>query len=217
MVEPMDVRLVGAAGCAFGLAASAVDADRLWVALLLVGVAVAVLGLREDTRWGWPSSILLTASSWVRLADAHVDVPEAYTVPPALLLLCFGLLRRHRDRGVGSWAAYSPALLLGLVPSLVRATTDAGAVRPLLLGLAALVVLAVGVARRLQAPLVVGGAVLAVDAVVQLAPYLVAVYDVVPRWVTIGLVGLALVGAGATYERRVQDLRRVGRSVSRMG
>jgi hypothetical protein len=183
----------------------------------MTGVAVAVLGLRADGRWGWLSGVLLTASSWVRLADADVDVPEAYTVPPALLLLGFGLLRRHRDGEVGSWPAYSPALLLGLVPSLVRAVTDAGGTRPLLLGFAALVVLSVGVARRLQAPLLVGGAVLAIDALVQLAPYLVAVYDVVPRWVTIGLVGLALVGAGATYERRVQDLRRVGRSVSRMG
>jgi len=215
-LEPLDLRLVGGTGCALGLAASAVDADRLWVALLLTGVAVAVLGLREDARWGWPASILLTASSWVRLADAHVDTPEAYTVPPALLLLGFGLLRRHRDHQIGSWAAYSPALLLGLVPSLVRAVTDPGSTRPLLLGLAALAVLAVGVARRLQAPLVVGGVVLAVDAVVQLAPYLVAVYDAVPRWVTIGVVGLALVGAGATYERRVQDLRRVARSMSDM-
>jgi hypothetical protein len=215
--EAPDLRLAGAAGCALGLAASAVDADRLWVALLMTGVAVAVLGLRADGRWGWLSGVLLTASSWVRLADADVDVPEAYTVPPALLLLGFGLLRRHRDGEVGSWPAYSPALLLGLVPSLVRAVTDAGGTRPLLLGFAALVVLSVGVARRLQAPLLVGGAVLAIDALVQLAPYLVAVYDVVPRWVTIGLVGLALVGAGATYERRVQDLRRVGRSVSRMG
>jgi hypothetical protein len=118
---------------------------------------------------------------------------------------------------VSSWAAYSPALLLGLLPSLARAVTDAGAVRPLLLGVAALVVLAVGVARRLQASLLVGAAVLAVDAVVQLAPYLVAVYDVVPRWVTIGVVGLALVGAGATYERRVQDLRRMARGMSLMG
>ena len=58
-------------------------------------------------------------------------------------------------------------------------------------------------ARRLQAPLVLGGAVLAVDALVQLAPYLVEAYDAVPRWVTIGLLGLALLGAG-------RDLRAAG-------
>jgi hypothetical protein len=70
------------------------------------------------------------------------------------------------------------------------------------------------VARRLQAPLVIGSAVLVADAVVQLAPYLAAFYDVVPRWVTIGAVGLVLLAAGATYEQRVRDLRRVGRRVA---
>jgi hypothetical protein len=40
---------------------------------------------------------------------------------------------------------------------------------------------------------------------------------VVPRWVTIGLLGLALLGAGATYEQRVRDLQRVGRHVARLG
>jgi hypothetical protein len=40
---------------------------------------------------------------------------------------------------------------------------------------------------------------------------------VVPRWVTIGSLGLLLLVAGATYERRVRDLRRVGRHVARLG
>jgi len=217
LLEPVDLRVVAALGCLLALPAAALDADRLWLALLAVGVAVTAVGLREDSRWGWLAGGLLTASSWVRLADAHVDAPEAYTVLPATALLVVGALRRRRDARVGSWAAYSTGLLLGLVPSLLRAVTDAGTTRPLLLGLAAGAVLAVGVARRLQAPLLVGGTVLAVDALVQLAPYLVAAYDAVPRWVTIGLAGLALVGAGATYERRVHDLRRVGRHLTRLG
>jgi hypothetical protein len=146
-----------------------------------------------------------------------VSAPEAYTVPPALALLAVGALRRRRDPAYSSWQAYAAGLALALGPSLLRAVTDAGNVRPLLLGLAALAVLALGVARRLQAPLVIGGTVLAVDAGVQLAPYLAAVYDVVPRWLTIGLVGLLLVVAGATYEQRVRDLKRVGRHVARLG
>jgi hypothetical protein len=59
--------------------------------------------------------------------------------------------------------------------------------------------------------------VLGIDALVQLAPYLAAAYDAVPRWVTIGVLGLALLGAGATYEQRVRDLRRVGRRVAGLG
>jgi hypothetical protein len=95
--------------------------------------------------------------------------------------------------------------------------TDAGDLRPLLLALGALFVLALGVRYRLQAPLALGALVLGIDAVVQLAPYLVALYDVVPRWVAIGLIGLALLGAGATYEQRVRDLRRVRRGVAGLG
>ena len=148
----------------------------------------------------------------------HVVVaPEAYSVPAGVALLVLGGLRRRRDPAYGSWNAYGSGLSLVLLPSLARAVTDAGDLRPLLLALAAAGVLAVGAARRLQAPLVLGAAVLAVDALVQLAPTLAAVYDVVPRWVTIGLLGLALVGAGATYEQRVRDLRRVGRHVARLG
>jgi hypothetical protein len=213
LVDRADLRAVGGAAASIAVPVSALDADRLWLALLAVGVGVAVVAVREDHRWGWLAGALLTASSWVRLAESDVSAPEAYTVPPALLLLGVGLLQRRREPTRSSWRAYGPGLSLALVPSLVRAVSDSGELRPLLLGLAALAVLALGVARRLQAPLLVGGAVLAVDALVQLAPYLVAAYDAVPRWVTIGTVGLLLVGAGATYERRVQDLRRVGRSI----
>lgn len=197
--------------------ASAADADRLWLALLALGVGAGVLAVRADTRVGWLAGSLLTASSWVRLADAQVDAPEPYTVPAALALLVVGRRRRASDPTYRSWNAYAPGLLLALAPSLLRAVTDAGTVRPLLLGAAALTVVAVGVGRRLQAPLLIGGGVLATDAVVQLAPYLSAVYDAVPRWVTIGTVGLLLLVAGATYEQRVRDLRRVGDRVARFG
>ncbi len=201
---------------ALGLAA--LDGSVLWLALLAVGIGVAVVATTPARhRWGWVAGVLLTASSWVRLSLADVVAPEAYTVPAGVALLVLGGLRRRRDPAYGSWNAYGSGLSLVLLPSLARAVTDAGDLRPLLLALAAAGVLAVGAARRLQAPLVLGAAVLAVDALVQLAPTLAAVYDVVPRWVTIGLLGLALVGAGATYEQRVRDLRRVGRHVARLG
>ena len=145
------------------------------------------------------------------------SLEAGHPVPAAVALLVVGWRRRVGDPAYRSWNAYATGLVLALVPSLLRAVTDAGEVRPFLLGVAALAVVAVGVTRRLQAPLLIGGAVLAIDAVVQLAPYLSAVYDAVPRWVTIGLIGLLLVVAGATYEQRVRDLRRVGDRVARLG
>jgi hypothetical protein len=205
------------AGLAAGpaLALAALDGDRLWVALLATGIGLAVVATTPQRhQLGWGAGLVLAASSWVRLADADVDAPEAYTVPGGVALLVVGALRRRRDPAYGSWPAYGSGLSLVLVPSLLRAVTDSGDLRPLLLAVVAAAVLATGVARRLQAPLALGAAVLAIDALVQLAPYLAAAYDAVPRWVTIGALGLALLGAGATYEQRVRDLRRVGRRVA---
>ena len=211
------VRVVAGVAGAAGVLTAAADADRLWLALLALGVAVAVLAVRTGQQQaGWLGGLLLTASSWVRLALSDVDAPEAYTVPPAVALLLVGWRRRAGDPSYRSWDAYAAGLALALGPSLLRAVTDAGNLRPFLLGAAALAVVAVGVLRRLQAPLLIGGGVLAVDALVQVAPYLAALYDVVPRWVTIGAAGLLLLAAGATYEQRVHDLRRVGRRMARL-
>jgi len=77
---------------------------------------------------------------------------------------------------------------------------------------AACAVLLVGVRRLLQAPLVLGGGVLAVDAVAQLWPYAQAL----PRWVTLGAAGLLLLVLGATYERRRRELARLTSAVRRM-
>jgi len=214
LVAVEDLRAVAGVAAVVGLPAAAIEPDRLWTALLALGVGVAVLGVRDDHRWGWLAGLLLAGSSWVRLALSDVEAPEAYTVLPALALLAVGARRRRLDQAYRSWHAYAPGLGLALVPSLLRAVTDAGELRPFLLGVAALVVIGVGVARRLQAPLVIGAGVLAVDAVVQLAPYLAAAYDAVPRWVAIGLAGLVLLAAGATFEQRVRDVRRVGRHVT---
>ena len=104
-----------------------------------------------------------------------------------------------------------------LVPSLLRAVDDPGLWRPLLLGLTALAVLVVGVMRRLQAPLVIGGTVLAVDALVQLSPFLADLYDAVPRWTWIGATGLLLLGLGATYEARVRNVRVLHERISAFG
>jgi hypothetical protein len=95
--------------------------------------------------------------------------------------------------------------MLVLIPSLLASFDDANLTRPLLLGAAALLVLLVGAQQRLQAPLVIGGAVLAVDALQLLAPYAAAL----PRWLTLGAAGLLLVGVGATYEQRRRDVTRL--------
>jgi uncharacterized membrane protein len=93
-------------------------------------------------------------------------------------------------------------LTLLLVPSLLASLDDATLTRPLLLAAVSIAVLLIGASQRLQAPIVVGGAVLAIDALQLLTPYAAAL----PRWMTLGAAGLLLVVVGATYEQRRRDV-----------
>ncbi|MFC9289668.1 SCO7613 C-terminal domain-containing membrane protein, partial [Streptomyces sp. NPDC057052] len=88
--------------------------------------------------------------------------------------------------------------------------------RPLRLGAAALLVTLLGARHRLRAPLVLGGSVLVLDALHELAPYLVQVADALPRWVPPALAGVLLLAVGATYERRLRDVRHVREVLGRM-
>ena len=216
-IDRVAVESAGGIAALAGLVATAAGGDPGWTAHALVagGVAAAAVALRADRRpaAGWLSGVLLVAASWVRLADASVTAPEPYTVPPALALLALGLWRRRREPTTSSWAAFGPGLALALLPALLAALGDQGLTRPLLLGLIALLVTLVGARARLQAPLLIGGSVLAIDALAQLAPYAAAV----PRWVSVGAAGLLLLAVGTTYEDRLRDLRRARRGLGRLG
>lgn len=69
---------------------------------------------------------------------------------------------------------------------------------------------------RLQALLVLGGSVLALDGLHELAPYVVQVVGALPRWLPPALAGLLLLAVGATYEQRLRDARRLRDRVARM-
>jgi hypothetical protein len=129
--------------------------------------------------------------------------------------VALGMWRRRREPAYSSWRAYAAGLSLVLVPSLLRAVTDPGNLRPMLLGLTALVVLCSGIGRRLKAPLVIGGGVLAIDSFVQLSPYLAAFYAAVPRWSVIAGAGLLLLIVGMTYERRARELQALHAQIAR--
>jgi hypothetical protein len=61
----------------------------------------------------------------------------------------------------------------------------------------------------LQAPVVLGAAALACLALVQLEPWALRAVARMPRWMVLAAVGTALLVLGATYERRLRDLRAV--------
>ncbi|MDI9885672.1 hypothetical protein QMZ92_15110 [Streptomyces sp. HNM0645] len=190
----------------------------LALVLALAGVVAAGTAVRAERRplAGYVAAVLFVAAAWVRLAASGVEVPEAYTLPVTVPALAVGLLRRRRDPSASSWAAYGPGLAATLVPSLLAAWGDADWPRPLLLGLAALGVTLAGARLRLRAPLVLGGLTLALDALHELAPYVVQVVDALPRWLPPALAGLLLLAVGATYEQRLRDARRIRKALGRM-
>ncbi|MFF4132984.1 SCO7613 C-terminal domain-containing membrane protein [Streptomyces mirabilis] len=212
---PVEVTGAVAGLLAVGLAVPA--PPLLALVLALCAVIAAGTAVREDRRAaGYAATALFVLAAWVRLACWGVGSVEAYTLPvtvPALLVGAFG---RRKDPLTSSWTAYGAGLSVTLVPSLLTAWVDPDWPRPLLLGVAALAVTLVGARHRLRAPLVLGGGVLALDALHELAPYLVQMAGALPRWVPPALAGLVLLALGATYEQRIRDARRVREVLGRM-
>lgn len=212
---PVEITGAGAGLVAVGLAVT--DGPVLALVLALCGVIAAGTAVRADRRRsGYLATGLFVLATWVRLGSWSVDTPEAYTLPATLPALVVGLVRQRRDPRTSSWAAYGPGLSATLVPSLLATWGDADWPRPLLLGTAALALTLLGARHRLQAPLVLGGSVLVLVAGHELAPYLVQLAGILPRWLPPALAGLLLLALGATYERRLRDARRLREALGRM-
>ncbi|MFG2870455.1 SCO7613 C-terminal domain-containing membrane protein [Streptomyces sp. NPDC048338] len=214
----LPVELTGAVA---GLLAVGLAVSRpavLALVLALAGVIAAATAVRPERRpaASWAAAALFLLATWVRLAVWDVTTPEAYTLPVTVPALAVGVLRRRRDPEASSWAAYAPGLAVTLVPSLFAAWTDPDWARPLILGVASLAVTLLGARFRLQALLVLGGTVLALDGLHELAPYVVQAVGALPRWLPPALAGLLLLGVGATYEQRLRDARRLRERLGRM-
>ncbi|MYX76754.1 hypothetical protein GT016_30245, partial [Streptomyces sp. SID3915] len=214
----LSLEIAGAFGALVAVGLSVPDAPYLALVLGLCGVLAAATALRPERRpgAGYLAAGLFVAATWVRLGASGVADPETYTLPVSVVACGVGFLRRRGDPEASSWVAYGPGLAVTLLPSLMTAWPDPHWARPLLLGVAALVVTLVGARRRLQAPLVLGGSVLALDALHELAPHVAQVLDALPRWAFPALAGLLLLALGATYEQRLRDARRVRESLGRM-
>ena len=214
----LPVELTGAVAAVVAVAMAVPDAPFLALVLALCGVLAAGTAVRAERRpaAGYLAVVLFVLATWVRLSASDVSAPEAYTLPVTLPALVVGVLRRRRDPAASSWTAYGAGLAATLVPSVFAAWADPSWVRPLLLGLAALVITLAGARLRLQALLLLGGAVLAMDALHELAPYVIQVVGALPRWLPPALAGLLLLVVGATYEQRLRDARRVKDALGRM-
>lgn len=174
----------------------------------LTAFAYALLSRRGYVAVG--GVFLSSAAVWTVLLDQEVSMLEAYTLPFAALLGVVGGVALLRGRVTRSWFTVGPALAFGLLPSALFSVVDEGVARPLVvLGIAAAVLVG-GVVVRWQSPVVIGALGLLIVSVSQLAPYAVGL----PRWLTFGTLGLALLVLGARYERRRRNLQQVTRWVS---
>ncbi|MEV6484796.1 hypothetical protein [Streptomyces sp. NPDC051576] len=213
----MSVEITGAVAGLVAIGLAAGELPMLALVLALCGVIAAGTAVRPERRdVGYAAAALFVLAAWVRLSAWDVGSPEAYTLPVTVPALFVGALRRRRDPSASSWTAYGPGLAATLAPSLLAAWADAHWTRPLLLGTAALVVTLIGARHRLQAPLVLGGGTLVLDALHELAPYLAQVVGALPRWAPPALAGLLLLALGATYEQRIRDARRVREVLGKM-
>ena len=196
---------IGSAGHAAGIC-------TLWG----IGLGLRVLYPRSEPG---PRQVRVAAalacglvSCWLLLVAGHVAVLEAYTAPAAAVATLGGWLAARQRAALGSWAAYGPALIAGIAPSLASVLVggDGAPLRRLALGVVGVGLVLAGAAARLRAPVVVGGVTAAVVALHETLLLL----DLIPRWIPLLAGGAVLVAVATTYERRRRDLARLRAAVS---
>jgi len=153
------------------------------------------------------AGLLLIVANTAFVIAAGGTTIEWYTVPPAIVMVAIGVLA-WRDQS--SWVFLGPGLLIGLVPSTLIADGNDNWVRVTFVVAAALAVIMVGAQFGLQAPFVIGAAVLAKIGIWQC----LEVAPLIPRWITLGAAGAVLLGVGATYERRLSQAKQAARWLS---
>lgn len=176
-----------------------VDPEVSVLTLTVLGTALALTATlnRDREVFSWGAVGLLGIATVLRL-DLGVDAPELYTVPAAALLIAGGTYRLRTDDGVSSLRALSSGLVLGLTPSLLIALDAPVTPRGAVIAAAGVLVLAAGVRARWTAPVLAGAATVALLAMRHLGP----VAEAVPRWISLGCLGLVFLMIGITWEAR---------------
>jgi hypothetical protein len=198
---------VSALVVAFAAVAYSTDFRTTAMALTVAGSAICVVAVARQDRqvFSWLGAVVLGVATVMRVA-LEVQAPELYTLPAAALLLTVGAWRLRTDKTANSFTALGSGLTLGLMPSLLLALGEPVSLRGALIGAAGVLVLATGVQQRLSAPFVLGAATTGLLALRHLEPYA----DAVPRWISLGAVGLALLLVGVTWEARRRNLETAG-------
>ncbi|UDY24446.1 SCO7613 C-terminal domain-containing membrane protein [Nocardioides sp. Kera G14] len=177
-----------------------------WLAadLTILAAGCAVVAILDRDTWisGTAASFGLVAL-WLRLEDSDIDLPEAYTLPAAAVVLGFGGWALWRRAGARTVPTLAPGLLAGIVPSAVVALEEGAGIRGLLLLVLGLVLVGVGLVLHWLAPLSVG-ALTTAGATLR---YLLPLLDDVPPTLLFVAGGAALLVGGIQWERLARQGR----------
>ncbi len=193
-----------------------VDQWRAVTVLLVTCGFIVAASVRDELSppLRWVSVVSGVILSGTMLATRTADPFELATVPLAAALLIGGSIRLTRVASRRSWLELGPGLALLLVPSLAADLTTTELWRVVTLGIVALAVLAAGLVLKLQAPTLIGAAVVTLHGLAQLWPWISGLYGSVPWWLWAGIGGVILIVFAATYESRIRNLKAVARGLS---
>jgi hypothetical protein len=180
-----------------GLAMSGGSPVAWWTDMLIVGAALAAVGLLTDQRGvALIGGAAMTAGTWGQLAIAHVRASEGYVTPVAALLLAAGLEARRRFRTT-SWVTFAPAVALLGGSAVYERLMGGSQWHAALAGAIGVAAVAAGGGWRLAGPLLVGTVLVVVTTVHETLGVTATVPT--PVWLAAG--GLTLLGAGVAMER----------------
>lgn len=206
--HPVRLSVEAAAGFA-GFVALVTEgpSGELAVRWTIAGVALIALSfVVPQRRWYlWPGGVALVVAYVLLIVDSGFSFVEAYTLPLGAIALAVGLYAARRQPQTSTWLLLGPGLAIALLPSVPQALADPTELRALLLGLGAIVALALGIRLGWQAPFVSGTVILVLLVLFNIGPYA----NAAPRVVLIAVVSAILLGVGITWEDRVRDGRKL--------
>ncbi|HKT05449.1 MAG TPA: permease, partial [Rugosimonospora sp.] len=183
-------------GAVLGIAASRPGRARVYRSVLIWFAAA-----HEVVAW------------WLLMRISHVALTEAYTLAVAVVALITGYVEYRRHPEISSWYAFGIALVAAFLPSLtILLATGQTPLRLALLMLGSAGTVAYGSMRRQQAPVVVGGVVLTIAALYEVA----VLSSVAAVLVVMAIVATVLVSLGATYEKRRRNIQRLRGAIGRL-
>ena len=212
------VALVAAIAAALATAISTATLPAFEMVAFTVTVAgVAVTTMVSDAAVRWVSlgvAPLAFGAGWLALlSDGGVDVAEAYSVPIGVAWCAAGLVALHRGPSLRTWPTLGPGVVMAGLPTVGQLSGgDPGLTRMLLLLVVGAAVAVAAGSVGYQAPLVLGVGASIFAAFTQVAPWASGL----PRWLSLGAVGIALLVAGARFESVRAGTRRATQRITRL-